>query len=204
MTKHSFSYLALGDSYTIGESVPLHDSFPYIVAQILREKNIHIQAPEIVAKTGWTTFELAEHILHHKLQDKYDFVTLLIGVNNQYRGLKSTEYMEEFEFLLKKAIQYADSKAAHVIVLSIPDWGHTTFAKDQDEKKIATEIDEFNAINKKISASHQVQYIDITGETRKAKNDKTLLAKDGLHYSGEAHKIWAEKVADVMLQIIGK
>src|SRR6476469_2535691 len=202
MTKHAFTYLALGDSYTIGESVPLHDSFPYIVAQMLRNKNIHIHAPEIVAKTGWTTFELAEHILHHKLQEKYDFVTLLIGVNNQYRGLKVLDYKEEFEFLLKKAIQFEDHKAAHVIVLSIPDWGKTIFAQERNVEKIETEINEFNAVNKKISSELGVHYIDITEDSKKVIVNKDLLASDGLHYSEKEHKLWAEKVAHLIQQMI--
>lgn len=102
MTKHYFTYLALGDSYSIGEGVPLHESFPYQVVQLLRNKGLHIHAPEIVANTGWTTLELAEHILHTKFSESYDFVTLLVGVNNQYRSLNAEDYKNDFEFLLKK------------------------------------------------------------------------------------------------------
>ena len=98
MTRHYFSYLALGDSYTIGESVPLHEGFPYQVVQLLRKKGIHFHAPEVVAKTGWTSFELADHILHTTLNEQYDFVSLLIGVNNQYRGLPVADFKEEFQF----------------------------------------------------------------------------------------------------------
>ena len=116
--------------------------------------------------------------------------------------MKLADYKEEFEFLLKKAIQFAENKAAHVIVLSIPDWGQTPFAKDRDENKISTEIDEFNAANKEIAAAHEVQYIDITTETRQVKKDVNLLASDGLHYSGKAHSIWAEKVSDLITQLI--
>jgi lysophospholipase L1-like esterase len=204
MTKHSFSYLALGDSYTIGESVALHESFPYQVVQLLRKRNLHINAPEIVAKTGWTTFELAEHILHHQLAEKYDFVTLLIGVNNQYRGLEIDDYKEEFEFLLKKAIQFADQKAEHVIVLSIPDWAATPFAKKEEKEKIAEAIRSFNKINKQISATHNVHYIDITGDSLAASSDSEMVAKDKLHYSGKQHSIWAEKVAEVIENMISK
>jgi len=102
MTKHNFTYLALGDSYTIGESVPLHESFPYQTVQLLRKNGLYFHAAEIIAKTGWTTFELAEHILHSRLNDHYDFVTLLIGVNNQYRSLSVEDYKTDFEFLLRK------------------------------------------------------------------------------------------------------
>src|SRR5215470_5896302 len=151
MTKHYFTYLALGDSYTVGEGVPFDESYPYQTVQLLRKSGLHIHAPEIVARTGWTTLELAEHILHTKFSEDYDFVTLLIGVNNQYRGLSADDYRNDFQYLLKKALHFADDKNDHVIVLSIPDWGVTPFAKDRDDKKITEEINVFNAINKSIS-----------------------------------------------------
>src|SRR5882724_6481681 len=148
MTKHIFSYLALGDSYTVGEAVPLNESFPYQTVQLLRKSNLHFHAPEIIAKTGWTTVELAEHILHTRLNEHYDFVTLLIGVNNQYRELSIGDYSNDFEFLLRKAIHFAGEKKENVIILSIPDWAVTAFAKKRDTKKITIEIDAYNKINK--------------------------------------------------------
>ena len=202
MTKHHFKLLALGDSYTIGECVALHESFPYQVLQLLRNKNLHFNAPEIIAKTGWTTFELAEHILHTKLNEHYDFVTLLIGVNNQYRELSTEDYTTDFEFLLKKAIHFAGEKNERVIVLSIPDWGATAFAKDRDGKKIAEEIDVFNAINKNISLLHKVHYVEITESTRKAVDESSLLAADGLHYSAKEHAKWAKEVANIIESLI--
>jgi lysophospholipase L1-like esterase len=198
MSKHVASYLALGDSYTIGESVPLHESFPYQTVQLLRKSGLSFHAPEIVAKTGWTSFELAEHILHTKLNDTYDFVTLLIGVNNQYRELPVDEFESDFRFLLRKAIHLAGDRIERVIVLSIPDWGVTPFASKRDTKKISTEIDQFNQICESAAKEMKTHYIDITPETRKAKTDKNLLAADGLHYSGKEHAVWAAKVADVI------
>ena len=198
MTKHHFTLLALGDSYTIGESVPLHESFPYQTIQFLRKDGLHFHAPEIVAKTGWTTFELAEHILHTKLDEHYDFVTLLIGVNNQYRGLSAEDYKTDFEFLLKKAIHFAAEKNDRVVVLSIPDWGVTPFAKKRDPKKITEEIDAFNAINKNISIEHKVHYVEVTKSTREAANDPSLLASDGLHPSAKEYAKWAKEVAAVI------
>ncbi|HRH61001.1 MAG TPA: SGNH/GDSL hydrolase family protein [Chitinophagaceae bacterium] len=198
MTKHIFSYLALGDSYTIGEGVPLHESFPYQTVQLLRKKKLHFHAPEIVAKTGWTTSELAEHILHTKLNEHYDFVTLLIGVNNQYRGLAVDDYKNDFEFLLRKAIHFADEKKNHVIVLSVPDWGVTPFAKGRNAATIAGEINNYNEVNNEIASKYKVHYINITPETRKAKDDASLLTADKLHYSGKEHAVWAKLVADVM------
>ena len=202
MTKHHFTLLALGDSYTIGEGVPLHESFPYQTIQLLRKNGFHIHAPEIVAQTGWTTFELAEHILHTKLNEHYDFVTLLIGVNNQYRGLSAEDYEADFEFLLKKAIHFAAEKSNHVIVLSIPDWGVTPFAKESDTKKIAEEIEAFNLINKNISTQHKVQYVEITESSKDANGDSSLLAKDGLHYSGKEYIKWTKLVAAILELLI--
>lgn len=198
MTKHYFTYLALGDSYTIGEAVPLHESFPYQTVQLLRANGLHIHAPEIIATTGWTTLELAEHILHMKLNEDYDFVSLLIGVNNQYRGSSAEDYKNDFEFLLKKALHFADDKNDRVIVLSIPDWSVTPFAKDHDTTKIAEEINTFNQINAAVSKQYKVHYINITNGTRDSLNDTSLLAKDGLHPSGKEYAKWAEQVAAVI------
>lgn len=202
MTRHYFSYLALGDSYTIGESVPLHEGFPYQVVQLLRKKGIHFHAPEVVAKTGWTSFELADHILHTQLNEQYDFVSLLIGVNNQYRGLSLANFTDEFEYLLKKAIHFAGNKPERVIVLSIPDWGVTPFAAGKDSKAISDAIDAFNKVCEEATKKLGGIYIDITTQTRQAKNDTGLLASDQLHYSAKSHTVWAEKVAVIIEKTI--
>lgn len=195
MTKHHFTYLALGDSYTIGESVPLHESFPYQAVQLLRKEGLHINAPEIVAKTGWTSNELAEHILHTQLSEEYDFVTLLIGVNNQYRGLPVTDFRNDLVYLVKKALYLSGGHDHRVLLLSIPDWGVTPFAADRDSKAISEAIDTFNDVCKEVAETFNVTYTDITAGTRKAAADHTLLAPDKLHYSGKEHAHWAEKVA---------
>jgi lysophospholipase L1-like esterase len=194
MSKHIHSYLALGDSYTIGEGVPLYESFPYQAVQMLRQNGHAFHAPEIVAKTGWTTFELAEHLIHTQLNPSYDFVTLLIGVNNQYRGLSQEEYAADFEFLLKKAIHFAGEKHERVIVISIPDWGATPFAAGKDAYKITTEIDAFNNINKNITQQYKCPYINITPGSREAQSKSELLAADKLHPSGVEYKRWAEQL----------
>ena len=198
MSKHHFTFLALGDSYTIGESVPLYESFPYQTVQILRQAGLHIQAPEIVAKTGWTSFELAEYILHTKLNEQYDFVTLLIGVNNQYRNLSIDEFATDFAFLLRKAIHLSGEQPNRVFVLSIPDWGVTPFAVKKSDEKISESIDAFNAICESAAKKSNAHFINITEETRKAKKDSSLLASDQLHYSGKAHAIWAGKLATLI------
>lgn len=195
MSRHTISLLCLGDSYTIGEAVPLYDSFPYQLVQLLRKQHMHVHAPEIVAQTGWTSFELADYLIKHAFNDHYDFVTLLIGVNNQYRGLSVEDFAEEFEFLLKKAIHFADNKAQHVCVLSIPDWGVTPFAKGKDADAIEAAINQFNEVKNTIAAKYGVYFIDITPLTRKAKQQKDLIASDGLHPSAMAYSEWAKLVA---------
>jgi lysophospholipase L1-like esterase len=193
-----YTYLALGDSYTIGEKVEAKDNFPNQVVARLNEKDVIFRQPKILAQTGWTTDELQAGITKAKLRSQYDFVTLLIGVNNQYRGKKVVDYIPEFESLLKQAIQFAGGDTSHVIVLSIPDWGVTPFAEGRDRTQIAKEIDEYNAASELIAAKYKVLYINITKSTRKAAEDASLLTGDGLHPSGKEYAIWAKEVADYM------
>lgn len=187
----ALSYLALGDSYTIGELVPIFDSFPYQTVQLLRKKGIDIHAPEIVAKTGWTTDELNDHIMQIQLREKYDLVTLLIGVNNQYRGRNWYEFKLEFINLLQKAIVFAGGDPKKVFVLSIPDWGVTPFAKDRDISKIAKEIDQYNDQCRFVAGDMGCNYIDITHSQRADGTNTEFLASDGLHPSGKEYEKWA-------------
>lgn len=195
------TYLALGDSYTIGESVPIYESYPYQTVQLLREKGVQITAPEIIAKTGWTTDELATAINRSRLNEKYDYVSLLIGVNNQYRGRKSDEYVIQFEELLKKAISFSANGTSHVFVLSIPDWGATPFAEGRDTGKITKEINEFNDINKRISEKYKITYIEITEGSRDARKNPALVAQDKLHPSGIEYNKWAKQLAEKIFQV---
>ena len=197
-----YSYLALGDSYTIGEQVPMHDNFPHQAVGLLRRQNFDVADPVIIATTGWTTDELAASIREHNIMDTFSFVTLLIGVNNQYRGRSIENYKEEFKQLLDQAIAFAGGHAAHVIVLSIPDWGVTPFAAGRDRKKVAKEIDDYNAACKEIALSHKCQFIEITESTRKNGLTKEYLAADGLHPSGKEYTIWAERLADVVAKTL--
>jgi lysophospholipase L1-like esterase len=190
------TYLALGDSYTIGESVTASESFPYQFATQLKAQGFNVATPKIIAKTGWTTDELQAAIKAENLTQTFDFVTLLIGVNNQYRGYSQLTYRKEFKELLKTAIRFAGGNKKRVFVLSIPDWGVTPFglASGKNTKNIADEIDAFNAINKEETLAQQVSYTDITPGSRNAATDLSLVAKDGLHYSGKMHLQWAAAI----------
>lgn len=199
-TTKKYYYLALGDSYTIGQSVPAEDNFPNQVAAMMINNAVGFPPPRIIAKTGWTTDELETGIATANttapLRSSYDFVSLLIGVNNQYRGRTVANYKPEFEELLKKAIHFAGDRADHVVVVSIPDWSVTPFANGRDRAQISAEIDAYNAANKEISLQYNVQYIDITPGTREAATDNSLLAFDGLHPSGKEYKKWAIKIVE--------
>jgi len=197
-TTKSYTYLALGDSYTIGEQVEAKDNFANQARSILNSKDIVLDAPKIVAQTGWTTDELQLAISNSGLSEHYDFVSLLIGVNNQYRGRKVDDYIPEFEALLKRAIHFAGEKPDHVIVLSIPDWGVTPFAAGRDRNQIAKEIDAYNFANEMISKKYNVHYINITPSTRRAAGDLSLLAPDGLHPSSIEYGVWATKLAGII------
>jgi lysophospholipase L1-like esterase len=185
------TYLALGDSYTIGESVPVTENFP----NQLQKQLANIKEPHIIACTGWTTDELISAIEKSSTQQhKYDIVTLLIGVNNQYRNGSTAVYRIQFKQLLNTAINYAGGNRAHVFVLSIPDWGVTPFAKDRDRDKIANEIDTFNAINKLETEKAGITYINITPITKQAAKDASLIAADGLHPSAKMYGLWVNEL----------
>jgi lysophospholipase L1-like esterase len=193
----NYYYLALGDSYTIGEAVQPEDNFPNQATSLLK-KYLKIET-RIIAKTGWTTDELWQGMIKADrelpLLTNYDFVSLLIGVNNQYRGQEVNEYIPGFKKLLLRSIGYAGNDPGKVIVLSIPDWGVTPYAEGRDRKKIAVEIDSYNAAAKKIAGEAGVDFFDITAWTREATSNPALLAADGLHPSGKEYKRWANLVA---------
>ncbi|MHA4811258.1 SGNH/GDSL hydrolase family protein [Flavitalea flava] len=208
MTGKLQTYLALGDSYTIGEGLLFYENFPCQTVQRLRQSGIPVAAPELIAKTGWTTDELMDGIRDTCLLPTYDFVSLLIGVNNEFRSRKLEEYQTQFETLLKQAIDFAGNKTTHVFVLSIPDWSVTPFANTylpdtggRNKEKIAGEIDAFNKAAQQISHQYSVNFLDITTHTRLAVSDKDLFASDGLHPSGKEYKFWAAQLAEKILAI---
>jgi lysophospholipase L1-like esterase len=180
-------YLALGDSYTIGESVPAADRFPH---QLARE--LGIGEPQIVAKTGWTTDELNAAIDAADPRGPFDLVTLLIGVNNQYRGRDAEQYRGEFVGLLQRAIGFAGGDAKKVIVVSIPDWGVTPFAEGRDRAAIAAALDRYNAINREEVLRAGARYVDITPVSRR--DDPSLVAEDKLHPSARQYSEWVKLI----------
>ena len=190
----SQSYLALGDSYTIGESVPENQRWPSQLTKLLSEKNIHISLPRIIAKTGWTAKELKTEINNSKLDYPYDWVSLLIGVNNQYQGKSLKEFKEHFEILLSDAITFAGDNKEQVFVVSIPDWGVMPFSKNLDKEKIAKEIDDFNQVIYEVCVFKGVHFVDITPISRSANNRKDFIAKDSLHPSGVQYTAWVQKI----------
>ena len=197
-----YSFLALGDSYTIGEQVPMEKNFPFQTARLLREENVEVADPVIVAKTGWTTDELAMAVREEGIKETFSFVTLLIGVNNQYRGRDLENYKQEFSQLLDQAIVFANGHTQNVFVLSIPDWGVTPFAEGKDRELITKQIDDYNAAKKEITLAHKCNFCDITDSTRRNGTDKDFLAEDGLHPSAREYSIWAERLAPMIVGVL--
>lgn len=197
--------LALGDSYTIGQSVTETDRFPNQTIRLLQAGGINsMQYPaEIIAQTGWTTQNLLNGITAASPQPvgPYDIVTLLIGVNNQYQRRDTGEYRIQFTQCLSKAIFFSGNRRDRVFVLSIPDYGATPFGSS-NAAQIALEIDRFNAINKDVCLQLGISYTDITPSTRQAATDPTLVAADGLHPSGKEYAKWAAMLAPKMLPLL--
>jgi len=191
-------YLALGDSYTIGEGVDAAGRWPLQLAAALRGEGIELRDPRIIATTGWTTDELASAIDAAEPLGQWDLVSLLIGVNDQYRGRGAEDFAARYAPLLRRAIALAGDRAAHVLALSIPDWGVTPFAKaaGRDRAAVAAQIDAFNAVARAECARQGVAFLDITGLTREAGMDPAMLADDGLHPSAAMYRAWVETLFD--------
>lgn len=194
--------LALGDSYTIGEGVAEADRWPVRLAAMLRARGLSVGAPRIVARTGWTTDELSAGIDGARPDSNYDLVTLLIGVNNQYRNRGEQEYRTEFKALLARAIAFARGKSSRVIVVSIPDWGVTPFANGRDRPAISRAIERFNAINREEASTAGVAYADITPLSRRAAADPSLVAADGLHPSAAMYASWLDVIFPLALRVL--
>lgn len=192
----SLSFLALGDSYTIGESVSETLRWPVqLQAMLIDSLDIKLKDPRIIARTGWTTDELQQAINDADIKGQtFDLVGLLIGVNNQYRGYNVDQYRVEFLNLLDQAIGFSGGDTTRVFVISIPDYGVTPFAQNRDKEKIAKEIDLYNTIAKEFAEKRGVTYFDITPISREAVEDPTLIAGDGLHPSGKMYAEWVKLI----------
>lgn len=197
------SYLALGDSYTKAECEISSNSYPYILTQKFQEYGLKIRSRTTIAQTGWRTDNLKAAINAASLQDTFDLVSLLIGVNNQFQGMSASAYRIEFRDLLETAIFYAKGRKDKVFVLSIPDYGVTPFGSG-NEVYIGQQIDLFNSINKEVTDSLGVKYFDITPISRQAKNDATLLCTDNLHPSGKMYGLWVDLMVPEVLTIAAK
>ncbi|WP_316830657.1 SGNH/GDSL hydrolase family protein [Pedobacter aquatilis] len=203
-TTGNYTYLALGDSYTIGQSVTQAESFPYQLQTLLKKNGRNVEDPKIIAVTGWTTDELQGAITQAKVTQKFDFVTLLIGVNNQYRGYPLETYKKEFSALLQTAIGFSGGRKARVFVISIPDWGVTPYAKNYSKspQTIASEIDAFNAAAEQITLAAGVSFTNITPDSRMAANDISLIASDGLHPSAKMYTNWVNALAPKIMDVV--
>ena len=191
--RESVRYLALGDSYTIGESVPASDNFPAQLFQALKDKGTPVSSYKIIARTGWTTANLKAAIEASSYKDTFNLVSLLIGVNNQYQGKSLEEYKIEFIELANRAIQYAGGEKKNVFVVSIPDYGYTPFGKNNQEK-ITAELVQFNAVNKQVSDSLGLTYVNITPISQRGLAEPDLVAGDGLHPSSKMYKLWVDLI----------
>ncbi|HEU4828922.1 MAG TPA: SGNH/GDSL hydrolase family protein [Gemmatimonadales bacterium] len=185
-------FLALGDSYTIGEGVLPGERWPDHLVRLLGLHGIRVDPPEIIARTGWTTDELQAGVAAATLAPPYDLVSLLIGVNNQYRGRSIDEYREQFRTLLGQAVTFAGRASGRVLVLSIPDWGVTPFAEGRDRKRIGAEVESFNVVNRDEAGRVGARHVDILPASRLAAGSPQLSAADGLHPSGPMYSLWAE------------
>ncbi len=202
-------YLALGDSYTIGESVEPAQRWPAQLTTRLRERGFPIDDPLIIATTGWTTGDLSHALVQTQPLGAFDLVTLLIGVNDQYRGRTEEEYRRQFRTLLQRAITYAGDDATRVIVLSIPDWSVTPFAsawgaEPSSLARIAAQIERLNVVNQAEAERSGAYYIYVTSLSREAASNRSLLAADGLHPSGKMYARWVTLVEPVACDILAR
>jgi len=200
--KNKITYLALGDSYTIGESVSEDLRWPVQLTKELNDSGISVNKPEIIAKTGWTTDELQVAIAKQKPKNNFDLVSLLIGVNNQYRGYPIEQYKKEFTELLKQAISFANNDPKNVFVVSIPNYGVTPFGMEKGEDKIRQELLIYDSIADSISSEFDIPFINITPVSEKAKSDASYIASDQLHPSGKQYTEWVEVILPKVKMIL--
>ena len=189
----SYSFLALGDSYTVGEGVSYEESWPSQFVDYALDRGIDFKNPELIAQTGWKTYDLLNAIKSSNLSVKYDFISLLIGVNNQFNSRPLSEFEDDLNEILTE-INYLKKGNSKVIVISIPDWGYSPYGSSYDRERISDEIDQFNNILKKISEQNNLNFVDVTQISRLAIKEPNLIAKDNLHPSELMYSEWVKKI----------
>lgn len=196
-------YLALGDSYTIGEGVALFESFPYQLTQALRRLGVDVSAPEIIAKTGWSVAELNKQLHSTTLLSNYSLVTLLIGVNDQYRGYPVESFAHHFDLLFQDVIQLVKDPKRQLVLFSIPDWGLSPFAAGRNKEEISTAIDEYNKILLRYCQRFELSFIDISSGMRRMIHPELAFAEDGLHPAESEYRRWVELAVPVIMKLLG-
>lgn len=205
-TSSPLTYLALGDSYTIGEGVAPRERWPMQLVAALRRDGIAVDDPRVIATTGWTTDELSAAMDAAEPLGTWDFVSLLIGVNNQYRGRDAGEYAQQFDALLRRAVSLAGGRAGRVLVLSIPDWGVTPFAHADgaDPSRVEHELDDYNARARLRCEAAGVAFVDITPVSRARGAEPAMLVADGLHPSGAMYALWMAQALPVARRLLAE
>ena len=204
-TPLTLRYLALGDSYTIGERVFVEERFPHQMTAKLQDDDFSINFPVYVAQTGWTTSDLLEGIEGANINAPFDLVSICIGVNNQFSGMPIVDYEVEFEALIEKAIEFANDDKSKVIILSIPDYAYSVYGQSfPSHEAISTEIDEYNVVNKTIAESYEIQYFDITPISRQGLEEPELISSDNLHPSAEQYRRWVNLIYNDVKKIVEK
>lgn len=193
-----FSFLALGDSYTIGEGVNENERWPNQFVEVADENGLDFEKPEIIAETGWKTYDLLNAISQTNFTQKYDYVSLLIGVNNQFNSRSIDEFEEDLSKLMDKMNSLKKSNG-NIIILSIPDWGYTPFGNSYNRKVISSEINLFNNSLINFANSNGLKYVDVTEISRRALSESNLLASDNLHPSGLMYLEWVKKIYETWI-----
>ena len=193
-----FSFLALGDSYTIGESVEENERWPNQFIDYAQEYNVYFENPKIIAETGWKSNDLIDAIKSTNFDKKYDYISLLIGVNNQFNSRPIDEFNEDLNKLLNE-INYLRKASSSIIIISIPDWGYTPFGEGYNRSQISNEINQFNNVLKRFATNNDFNFVDVTEISRKAISETDLIANDNLHPSGLMYSEWVEKIFQIWI-----
>ena len=193
-----FTLLALGDSYTIGEGVNVDQRWPNQFIQVAYENGVDFSSSRIIAETGWKSYDLINAIESSNFEKKYDYVSLLIGVNNQFNSKPINEFKNDLDKLLVK-INSLKKKNGSVLIISIPDWGSSPFGEGFDRGEISSEINTFNNSLKSFANTNGLKYVDVTEISRRAINEPNLITADNLHPSGIMYLEWAKKIYNIWI-----